>query len=384
MSEEVQVSGEFSSRFAALASAFAESFREHGDTGAALAVYYRGELQADIWAGKRDKKDVHDWQADTCVNVFSAGKALVAVSLLQQLERAGLSLDTPVKDIWPEFQNTEVNVRQVLCHRSGFSAFQKKIPDDVIYDWQRVTACLAEESPWWEPNQAQGYSPMLFGWLGGELSRRLAGAERFNDVVQEHISTPLGISAGFGLSEQEQSKLADVRALESRYVPADAAKLMTIFKDEPGGVTQKAFTNPMSIMVGTNSQAWRQAQIPGGNACTNARSLATFYQALLEPGKLLGEEFSAQLRQQQSFSECDNVLKTSLGFGLGFMLTDERDELRFGSAQHSFGHPGAGGCVGFADPEKDIAFAYTTRDMGQSLLLDPRAIRLIDAAYACL
>ncbi|MBB6522807.1 serine hydrolase [Pseudoteredinibacter isoporae] len=384
MSEKVQVSGEYSSRFAALATAFADSFRDHGDTGAALSLYYRGELQLDIWAGKRDKKDVDDWQADTRVNVFSAGKALVAVSLLQQMELAGLSLDTPVKEIWPEFQNSQVNVRQVLCHRSGFSAFQKKVPDEVIYDWRRVTEQLAGETPWWEPNQAQGYSPMLFGWLGGELCRRLAGAARFNDVVQKTISQPLGISAGFGLSEEEQQTLADVRALDSRYVPKDAAKLMTIFKDEPGGVTQKAFTNPMSIMVGTNSQAWRQAQIPGGNACTNARSLATFYQALLEPGKLLGEAFTTALRQQQSYSECDNVLKTSLGFGLGFMLSDERDELRLGSAQNSFGHPGAGGCVGFADPNTDIAFAYTTRDMGQSLLLDPRAIRLIDAAYACL
>ncbi|GAA6152411.1 serine hydrolase domain-containing protein [Pseudoteredinibacter isoporae] len=384
MSKEVQVSGEYSHRFAPLVTAFTESFRAHGDTGAALALYYRGELQADIWAGKRDKKDLHDWQADTRVNVFSAGKALVAVSLLQQLERTGLNVDTPLRDIWPEFQNPEVTVRQVLCHRSGYSAFQATMSDEAIYDWGQATAQIAKESPWWAPGQAQGYSPMLFGWLGGELCRRLAGAERFNDVVQETIVQPLGISAGFGLSEEEQKNLADVRALESRYVPKDAAKLMTIFKDEPGGVTQKAFTNPMSIMVGSNSQAWRQAQIPGGNACTNARSLATFYQALLEPDKLLGADLCLQLRAQQSYSECDNVLKTPLGFGLGFMLTDARDELRFGSPDNSFGHPGAGGCVGFADPNRDIAFAYTTRDMGQSLLLDPRAIRLIDAAYACL
>ena len=378
----VEVAGNFSGQFAPLAEAFAQSFNQHGDTGAALAVYYRGELQADLWGGKQDKKDQQDWQQDTCVNIFSAGKALVAVTVLQQLERTGLSLDTPLQEIWPEFENSAVTIKHVLSHRSGYSAFTQTMADESIYDWQQATAAIAQDQPWWEPDQDQGYSPMLFGWLGGEISRRLASAERFNDVVQKDISEPLAIRAGFGLPEDQQTLLADVRGLAPVHVPKDAAKLMGIFKDEPGGVTQKAFTNPMSIMVGTNSQAWRQAQIPGGNATSNARSMATFYQALLEPGRLLSEESLMALRQQHSHSDCDRVLKTPLSFGLGFMLSDERDECRFG--REGFGHPGAGGCLGFADPKYDIAFSYTTRDMGQSLLIDPRAIRLIEATYQCL
>lgn len=380
----MHVSGETSKRFASVEQAFEDSFSQYGDTGASLAIFYRGEKQLDLWGGMRDKQDQKSWQSDTCSNIFSAAKPLVAVSLLQQIERAGVSLDTSVQELWPEFQQAGVSLRQVLCHRSGFSAFHDKMPDDIIYNWQQLTESLAKASPWWQPNEAQGYSPMIFGWFAGELCRRLAGAEKFNDVVQENIAKPLGIDAGFGLSEPAQAQMADVRPLEPRFVPKGEAKLLGIFKEEPGGVTQKAFTNPMSIMVGTNSAAWRGAQIPGGNGCSNARSLATFYNALLDPGTLLSEKMSRELNQQQSYSDCDNVLKTPLGFGLGVMLSDKRPEARFGYGEGSFGHPGFGGTIGFADPENQLAFAYTSRDMGQSLLLDPRAIRLIKAAYACL
>lgn len=380
----MQVSGECSKRFAGVEKAFVESFSEHGDTGASLAIFYRGEQQLDLWGGMRDKKDEQPWEADTCSNIFSAGKPLVAVSLLQQLEKTGVSLDAPVQEVWPEFEQSGVTLRQVLCHRSGFSAFHDEMPDEIIYNWEQLTARLAKASPWWTPNESQGYSPMIFGWFAGELCRRLAGAGKFNDVVQECIARPLGIDAGFGLSEAAQAQMADVRPLDSRYVPKGEAKLMGVFKEEPGGVTQKAFTNPMSIMIGTNSAAWRGAEIPGGNASSNARSMATFYNALLEPGILLGEKMTRELNQQQSYSDCDNVLKTPLGFGLGFMLSDDRPEARFGYGKGSFGHPGFGGSIGFADPENQLAFSYTSRDMGQSLLLDPRAIRIIKSVYACL
>ncbi|MCV6615157.1 MAG: beta-lactamase family protein [Cellvibrionaceae bacterium] len=375
------INGAVSPALKPLEQAFAESFSQHGDTGASLAVYHRGELVADLWGGYRDKANSLPWQADTCSNIFSAGKALAAVLALQLVDEGLLDLDEAVKHYWPEFANAEATVRQVLCHRSGYSAFKEKMADDIIYDWDAVTAAVARSEPWWQPGTEQGYSPMIFGWLLGELVRRAAGADKLNDLLQAKIAGPLGMRAWFGVPDSELDLLADVKGLKPEFLPPVDTSMMDIFKREPGGVTQMGFTNPMSIMVGTNSQPWRQAQIPGGNGSSNARSMASFYNALLEPDNLLSAAVQPLLWQRQSHSDCDRVLQTPLAFSLGFMLSDERPECRLGRGVRGFGHPGAGGCLGFADPDHDIAFAYTSRDMGQSILLDPRAIRLIDCLY---
>jgi CubicO group peptidase (beta-lactamase class C family) len=140
----------------------------------------------------------------------------------------------------------------------------------------------------------------------------------------------------------------------------------------------------MSIMTGTNTLAWRKAQIPGGNGCTHARSLAVFYNALINTNTLLNEEFKPLLWQNVSRSDADRTLGTSLAFSHGFMLSDSRPECRFGRGARAFGHPGAGGSLGFADPDYNISFAYTPCRLGQSVLLDRRAIALIDRLYELL
>lgn len=378
------ISGECQAQFEPIREALLNSFVEYGDRGAGLCVFHRGEKVVDLWAGTTNRDETEIWQQDTVVNVFSAGKAFVAVCVLRLLEQGALQLDEPVATYWPEFAangKAAITVAQVLSHTSGVSAFQRKQQDDVIYHWEDAVAEIETAEPWWEPGSAQGYSPMLFGWLAGELVRRVAATDSFNEAFQQLVAEPLGIDAWFGVPDSVLPRISDVGPLRVP-APADAIpNLMSVMSADRGGVAEKAFTNPMSIMTGTNSVAWRQAQIPGGNGCTNARGLAVFYNALLQSNVLLNDKTRSLLWQQLSHSKSDNTLGTELSFSHGFMLSDGRPECQFGRGARGFGHPGAGGSLAFADPDNELSFGYTTNRLGQSVLLDRRAIALIDRVY---
>ena len=368
-----------------VAQAFADNFRHGGEQGAALTVLQHGEVLLQLWAGTRDKAQTLPWQADTRVNIFSAGKAFVAVCALQLVADGALALDAPVASYWPEFATggkQAVTLRQVLCHRAGVSAFQQRQRDEVIFDWAAATAEVAATQPWWTPDTAQGYSPMLFGWLLGEVVRRVSGRDSFNDCFQAQVAQPLDLAADFGVAAGQLSELADVGVLKAAPNPAaGAADLAKLIKSDPRGVASRAFTNPLSLMGGTNSPAWRQAQIPAANAHASATALARFYQALsTDGGPLLPADRLGWCWQQQSFAT-DRVLATPLRFSLGFMLSQERSDCRFGSGGRGFGHPGAGGCLGFGDPDAGLGFGYVTNRMGQSVLMDSRAVRLVQALY---
>lgn len=380
--EQLQIQGYCADGKGKIADTFAENFQHHQEQGAALAVYKDGDLVANLWAGTRDKAETLPWEAATRVNIFSASKAFTAVCILQLIEQGKLQLDTPVADYWPEFaeaQKEAITLRHVLCHRSGVSAFHEKIEDEVIYDWSAVTGAIAREQPWWSPGTQQGYSPILFGWILGEVVRRVSGFETFNAYFQSAIAQPLGIDACFGLPTEQLESVADVGAQKKR--KGGSSQFTELMNRQPDGISAKAFSNPLSILVGINSPRWRQAQIPAANGQASAASLGKFYNALITgDSTLLSSSFKPLLWEEQSNGE-DKVLATFLRFSLGFMLRQERDDCRFGMGENSFGHPGAGGCLGFADPEYGIGFGYVTNRMGQNLLVDERAQRLADAVY---
>ncbi|TQV86336.1 beta-lactamase family protein [Exilibacterium tricleocarpae] len=370
-----------------VAQAFADNFRHRGEQGAALTVMRRGEVLLEIWAGTRDKGASRPWQADTRVNIFSAGKAFVAACVLQLVERGALALDAPVAQYWPEFAahgKREITLRQVLCHRAGVSAFQRRQDDKVIFDWAAVTAQVAAAEPWWTPGTAQGYSPMLFGWLLGELVRRTSGCDSFDDYFQQQVAQPLQLAAEFGVGADRLVALADVGVLAVEHAGAAAGGLAERLKSDPRGVANRAFTNPISLLVGTNSRAWRQAQIPAANGHASATALARFYHALSTGGRPLLDARHCDWCWQQQSAGADRVLATPLRFSLGFMLSQDRPDCRFGTGARGFGHPGAGGCLGFGDPDRELGFGYVTNRMGQSVLMDARAVRLVQALYACL
>jgi CubicO group peptidase (beta-lactamase class C family) len=302
-------------------------------------------------------------------------------------------LDSPIAQFWPEFaqgDKAKITVRDVLSHRSGLSAFHHHIADDQIFNWDAMTASAANETPWWEPKAEQGYSPFMYGWILGELVRRVSGYASFNEYFQAQVAAPLGVSCYFGVPDSALGLIADTGPLKRNLgnAPvvsngADSVALGKLMKADPRGVTNRAFCNPISLMTATNTQAWRQAQIPAANAHANAHAIAAIYGALAN-GDLLDPEHLALCSQEQSFAQ-DQVLGLPLRFSHGFMLSQaDRPDCRYGRGERAFGHPGAGGSIGFADPDYQLGFGYVTSRMGQNILIDARAVSLIDAAYKVL
>jgi len=389
----IEVKGHWTSQWQPVVQAFADNFAESGEEGAALAVYRHGERLLSLWAG--EAAPGLPWREATRTNLFSASKALVALSVLQLAAAGELDLDRPIAAYWRAFGQAgkrDISARQVLGHRSGVSALQQRVPDQSIFEWSEITQAVAQAEPWWTPGEAQGYSPFLFGWVLGELVRRVSDSPSFGAFVAQEIAGSLGLSLGYGLGPDDPTP-AQMRPLKRSLEPAsgegaDSQSLGKIMKSDPRGVTNRAFTNPMSLMTASNSEAWRAAEIPAANAHGSARDLAVFYGALANGGALdakrLLPESALELCNRELTFEQDRVLGLPLRFGHGFMLSQERADCRFGHGRNGFGHPGAGGCLGFADPDYALGFGYVTNRMGQQLLIDPRAQRLIQAVYQCL
>jgi len=391
------INGQWLPLWQPIVDAFAANFAQY-EEGAGLALVHRGELVVNIWAGQRSNKlagvERTDWSEDTLVNIFSAGKGLVALCVLQLVAEGKLQLDEPVASIWPEFVHGDkgaITLRQLLCHRAGLSAFHQHIPNEQIFNWELMTQAAAAEMPWWEPDTAQGYSPFMFGWILGELVKRASGYESFNAYFQARVAQPLNVNCHFGVPDYLLDAIADTGPLKralgaaTSSTGADSIALGKLMKADPRGVTNRAFSNPISLMTATNSREWRQAQIPAAGAHADACALATIYGALANAQQnLLDGSVLPLCWQQQTFDD-DRTLGLPLRFSHGFMLSQhDRADCRYGRGARAFGHPGAGGCIGFADPDFELGFGYVTHRMGQGLLIDERAVRLIDAAYQIL
>lgn len=392
----ITINGHWFPQWQPLVDAFSANF-SLGEIGGGVALHHRGELVVNIWAGQCSNKlagiEQRDWDEQTLVNIFSAGKGLVAICILQLVADGKLALDEPVAALWPEFSQADkgtITLRQLLCHRAGMSAFHQHIANEQIFDWTAMSAAAAAETPWWLPNTAQGYSPFMFGWTLGELIKRASGYASVNDYFQAKVAGPLGVSCHFGVPDNLLHSIADTGPLKrpaglpNFSTGADSIALGKIMKADPRGVTNRAFSNPISLMTATNSREWRQSQIPAANAHSDARALATIYGTLASSTELLAKSVLPLCWQEQTF-EHDQTLGLPLRFSHGFMLSQhQRADCRYGRGERAFGHPGAGGCVAFADPDFDLGFGYVTHRMGQGLLIDERAVRLIDAVYEVL
>ena len=386
MSQSISIQGHVSPGYEAVAEAFLELFQRFGEIGASVSLQHYGETVVDVWAGTRDKQQQLPWQQDTRSNIFSASKGIVALAVLQLVERGALALDQPIAEVWPEFAQSgkgAITLRQVLTHRSGMNAFHERIADEHIYDWPAITELVAAEKPWWQPGSEQGYSPMIYGWLLGELVRRVSGFASFNDYVQAEIVSPLGACLSFGVNDAEQHELADVTPLKVAQSYAEGS-LIEAMRGDPRGVVNRAFVNPPTLMTGTNSAAWRSAQIPAANGHASAACLAVIYGSLanLDDNRLLGEASRHWCWQEQSYAQ-DKLLNNPISFSLGFMrLLPKSQQSQSQGQQQFFCHPGAGGSLGYGDASDGIGFGYVSRSMGQSILMDLRAEHLLAAVYA--
>lgn len=383
------VQGYFDPRFETVRELFAEQQTDAQARGGALCVTVGGETVLDLWQGVVDKDNQQVWEQDTLVNVFSCTKPLGAVALLQQVEAGRIELDSPLADAWPEFAQAgkeEITLRQVLSHRSGLSAISETMPPEALFDWDTMAAALAAQTPWWTPGATHGYAPVTYAWLLGEPLQRLS-AERPGAYIQQHICQPLGMDFFVGVPDEDLQRIAHVSRLRNQYGDDYARKLFASM-GQPEGMGFKAFGNPSSMMVSTNTREWQQAEILSANGTGNARSLARFWQVMAHGGSLDGvhllDSKLVDVMQQQHSQGMDKTLLAPTRFGLGVMLEQDWECGGFGMGSQAFGHPGAGGSLGFCDPEAGVGFGYVTNTMGPYVLMDPRALALSREVYRCL
>ena len=381
----MQIQGHFELKFEAVREAFAALFDDPQERGAAVCIQIGGETVVDLWAGTADKDGAEAWHSDTILNLFSCTKPFAAVAALQLVDEGKLRLDEPVARLWPEFAEAgkaAITLRQLLCHQAGLPALHHMLPAEALYDWTVMTDALAAEQPWWTPGQGHGYAALTYGWLVGEMLRRADGRGP-GESIAARIARPLGLDFHVGLADEEFYRVAHVARGKGNTGDETAQRLVQTTMRDPTSMTARAFTNPPSIMTSTNKPEWRRMQQPAANGHGNARSLAGFYAGLLD-GRLLESELLNELTREHSVGE-DKTLLTRTRFGLGCMLDQpEVPNATFGLGAKAFGHPGAGGSIGFADPERDVAFGFVTNTLGPYVLMDPRAQKLAQVLDECL
>ncbi|WP_415755764.1 serine hydrolase domain-containing protein [Pseudomonas leptonychotis] len=381
----MQIQGYFDLKFEALRDAFAALFDEPQERGMALCVQVGGETVVDLWAGVADKEGQQAWHSDTILNLFSCTKTFTAVTALQLVGEGKLELDAPVARYWPEFAaagKESISLRHLLSHQAGLPALRQMLPAEALYDWQAMTTALAAEQPWWALGDGHGYAPITYGWLVGEVLRRVEGCGPGESIVAR-TAKPLGLDFHVGLADEEFDRVAIISRGKGNFGDAAAQRLLKTMMSEPAAMSTRAFTNPPSIMTSTNKPEWRRMQQPAANGHGNARSLAGFYSGLLD-GQLLESELLAELTREHAVGE-DKTLLTRTRFGLGCMLDQpEVANATYGMGPRAFGHPGAGGSIGFADPERDVAFGFVTNNLGPFVLMDPRAQKLARLLADCL
>jgi len=379
------LNGHCDPRFTPVADAFSALFEDPQERGAALCIQVGGETLVDLWAGSAGKEPGQEWQADTLLNLFSCTKTFAAVAALQLVGEGRLELDAPVARYWPEFEQAGkqgITVRQLLCHRAGLPAIREPLAPEALYDWDSMTAALAGETPWWTPGAEHGYAPITYGWLIGEVIRRVDGREPGTAIV-ERTARPLGLDFHIGLDDAEFHRVAHIARGKGNLGDAAAQRLLRTMMTDAAALSTRAFTNPPSVLTSTNKPEWRRMSQPAANGHGNARSLAGFYDGLLQ-GRLLDEALLAEVTREHAVGE-DRTLLTCTRFGLGCMLDQPSvTNATYGLGPQAFGHPGAGGSIGFADPERELAFGFVVNTLGPYVLMDPRAQRLARVAGDCL
>jgi len=412
------IHGHCEPRFEGVRRVFEENFRSGADLGAAVAFTLNGEPVVDLWGGYLDRAKSREWERDTLVNVYSTTKGMTAICAHQLIERGKLDVEAPVAQYWPEFAaagKAEIPVRDLLSHRAGLPAISKRLPADAIFDWQQMTEALAEQAPWWEPGTQHGYHPVTFGFLVGELVRRISG-QSLGTFFRQNVAEPLAADFHIGLATEHDARTAELfgqligrtratttgktsvgnddpakkKETASAAEPGRLPKAMRDFMrdmSDPNSMTGAAFGNPPTPRGTVNSRAWRAAEVPAANGHGNARALARIYGALSCGGEVGGVRILEQQSIERAIVEHSNGPDAVLGqlpmrFGLGFML--HQPIMPMGPNRRAFGHAGAGGSLGMADPDAGVGFGFTMNRMQMGLTGSAGAFAMIRSFFEAL
>ncbi|MGA4958653.1 serine hydrolase domain-containing protein [Streptomyces lavendulocolor] len=386
--DEQGIRGTVQPGFEPVRDAFLRNFQRRGERGAAVAVYRDGRKVVDLWAGTRDVDGTAPWAVDTAQVVRSATKGVAAAVPLLLHQRGQLDLDAPVGTYWPEFKaagKERALVRHLLSHQAGVPALDRPLTPAGAADLAAAADAVASQAPAWEPGTEHGYHPHTYGFLLGALVQRVTG-RTLGRWVAEEIARPLGLDLWIGLPEDEAHRVGRIGPVAE---PADGGALKLRPKRsvadayaDPGSLTRRAF-GAVDPAPDENDPAYRAAELPASAGISTARALARFYAATLGPvdGHRLFAPATLAMARTEEAAGPDRVLVVSTRFGLGYMLHGPACPLL---SPGSFGHPGRGGSLGFADPESGIALGYVTNGMRKGVTADPRAQALVRAVRAAI
>ncbi|MFE7857479.1 serine hydrolase domain-containing protein [Streptomyces sp. NPDC057403] len=385
----MDVNGAVAEGFEPVREAFVRNFEVLGDRGAAVSVYRDGRKVVDLWGGTRDVDGTEPWRRGTAQIVRSATKGVAAAVLLLLHQRGELDLDAPVGTYWPEFKaagKERTRVWHLLAHRAGVPVLDTPLTPEQAADPVLGAEAVAAQAPVWEPGTDHGYHAQTYSWLTGELVRRVTGRE-IGEWIATEIAGPLGADLWLGLPDGERARAGRVAQIDP---PAEPRGLRLRPKREvsdayadPGSLTRRAFA-AITPLPDENDPAYRAAALPASNGVATADGLARFYASLIgevDGGSRLFTPETVELARAERSAGPDRVLVVATRYGLGYMLHGAASPLL---SPTSFGHPGRGGALGFADPESGVAFGYVTNGFRKSVTADPRAQALVRALRASL
>lgn len=385
------VAGRLRADLAPVAEAFVANFAEREELGASVCLSLDGDIALDLWGGHVAEGGA-SWQRDTVSVVFSCTKTATALCLHVLAARGEIDLNDPVHTYWPAFASEGkegITLAMLLDHTAGLPAVRSKLKPDCMTDADYMVAHLERETPFWEPGTRVGYHALTFGFLVGEIVRRVTGRS-LGAFFRSEIAAPLGLDFAIGLPETDEARVSPV--VPYRPSAADAETPFMRAAKTPGSIANLfVFNSGYWATEAVNTRAGRAAEIGAAGGVSNARGLATLYAALAEGGEGLGLDAATVggFAQARAATHRDATLQSPARYGPGVMLGLGRratpvGEESFVIGARAFGHVGMGGSVGLADPDCGMALGYTMNRLGGGMLLNARGQALIDAAYRCL
>lgn len=373
---DTKVHGTAQDRFEPVRDLMAANFASGADLGASFAATIDGETVVDLWGGWADEAMTRPWERDTIVNVYSTTKTMTALTALLIADRGELDFATPVAHYWPEFAQAgkeKVTVGHLMSHASGLSGWEAPLVREDLYDWEKVTALLAAQAPWWEPGSAPGYHAISQGYLVGEVIRRITG-KSLGTVFREEIAEPLGADFHIGFGPELDHRVADL-------IPPAAA-----LGDWMSDIQRKSLSNPIVDPIDTRTREWRAAEIPAAGGHGNARSVAEIHMLLANGGiakgkRLLSEAGCRRALELQVEGNDKVLMNLPIKFGLGFGLPG--DMLPLPNPNTIF-WGGYGGSLVVIDMDARATYSYVMNKMNSGLMGDARSFGLIQTMWAAM
>lgn len=379
MAGSIEIHGYCDTRFALVKEAFASNFEQALDVGASFAATLHGKSVVDIWGGYVDQARTRPWQKDTIVCVWSITKVMTSICALMLIDRGLLDPDAPVARYWPDFAKAgkeTVLVRHILSHTAGLPAVDAMpLPDETMLDWDKMVELLAGQKPWWEPGKEWGYHAMTFGYLVGEVVRRITG-KTLGTFFREEVAEPMAADFHIGLPEKYEPRVAQI-------IPPPELKPGDLGYTSPESMLGRAMNFPVTSPLVARDRRFRAAELPAGNGHGNARSVARVTAAIACGGEVDGVRLMGIPTIDRAFQEqyygTPRSWPMPVRFGIGFALPSK--EMPIGPNPHVLFWGGWGGSIAVMDIDARLSYAYVMNKMGNSIGGDPRVVPLIMALY---